>query len=139
MQKLSFFHLLCYFLLNLSKPKSTKDVKQKLRTEENLRQIIIMSYCGLKFIHSEKATKIWNTLSFCFDAGNVEKSRRLAQFAKTDCCSTDNCILTVYPEPKSICTYYYWNVLVKPQQFWIILNHMHQILDAFHKIEVWVN
>ena len=27
------------------------------------------------FIHSEKATKIWNTLSSCFDAGNVEKSR----------------------------------------------------------------
>ena len=68
-----------------------------------------------------------------------------AQFAKEHRWSTDNCILTVYPEPKSICTYYNWNVLVKPQHFWIICSKflmrlwkLRFILDAFLKIEVWV-
>ena len=62
-----------------------------------------------------------------------------AQFAKADCCTTDNCILTVYTEEKSICTSNFWDLLVNPERSFKILSHMHQILDAFHKIEVWVS
>ena len=120
-----------------------------LKNISNSKLVLVLQNCPNYFIHSKKClffikivrltTKFLSHVCKNMNKSGIRGKPNGAQFVKEHRWNADICILIVFSERKSICTSNFWDLLVNPERFCKILNHMQQILDAlrFEWIQYW--